>query len=241
MTRKIITLLIIVLMAACQTQTPQEEMQLKIADLEKEINSNGTFQKAMITPLVTAYEEYMTKFPEDSISTSYQYRIAETYQKADDLDKTIETYEKILYDKGKDSNFDVKAAMGTVRAYESFAKTRADDAKTPEYLFKAAEIERSLKNYKKAIENYQTIQTKYPDYEKTPHSMFLLGFIYENDLKDDAKAKALYEQFLEKYPEHELADDVKFSLDNLGISPEEIIKRFEEKNKATDAKKKPAS
>ena len=231
MTKQILALFLIVLVSACQQQNPQEAMQTKIADLEKEANANGTFQKSMVGSIVGAYEEYVGKFPEDSMSQVYQYRIAETYQKADDLNKTIEAYEKILYDKGKETNFDIKAAMGTVRAYETFAKKRADDAKTPEYLFKAAEIQRSLKNYKKAIQNYETIQTKYADYDKTPHSMFLLGFIYENDLKDNDKAKAMYEQFLEKYPEHELADDVKFSLDNLGISPEEIIKRFEEQNK----------
>lgn len=230
MTKRIVTLLLIVLMGACQQQSPQETMQTKITDLEKQINANGAFQKAMVDPIVTAYKEYIAKFVDDSLSKVYQYRIAETYQKAEDLDKTIETYEEILYEKGKETNFDVKAAMGTVRAYETFAKQRVDDTKAPEYLFKAAEIQRSLKNYTKAIENYETIQSKYADYEKTPHSMFLLGFIYENDLKDNDKAKAVYDKFLAEYPDHELADDVKFSLENLGISPEEIIKRFEEKN-----------
>lgn len=242
MTKHILTLLLIFLVTACQEkQSPQEAMQAKILELEKNLNANGTFQQAAVAPVVTAYEEYAAKFPEDSMSLVYQYKIAETYQKADDLDKTIEVYEKILYDKGKETNFDIKAAMGTVRAYEKFAKEKTDDAKTPEYLFKAAEIQRSLKNYKKAIENYETIQKDFPQYDKTPHSTFLLGFIYENDLKDNDKAKAMYEQFLEKYPEHELADDVKFSLDNLGITPEEIIKRFEESNKAKDANKKPKS
>ncbi|MGB1243093.1 MAG: tetratricopeptide repeat protein, partial [Chitinophagales bacterium] len=182
MTKHILTLLLIFLVTACQEkQSPQETMQAKITDLEKGLNANGTFQKAAVAPVVAAYEEYSAKFPEDSMSLVYQYKIAETYQKTDDLDKTIEVYEKILYDKGKETNFDIKAAMGTVRAYEKFAKEKADDAKTPEYLFKAAEIQRSLKNYKKAIENYETIQTDFPDYEKTPHSTFLLGFIYEND------------------------------------------------------------
>ncbi len=242
MTKQILTLLLIVCMTACQEkQTPQEALQAKITTLEKELNANGTFQKSAVPSVVAAYDEYIAQFPEDSMSTVYQYRTAEAYQKADDLDKTIEIYEEILYNKGKETNFDIKAAMGTVRAYEKFAKERTNDPKIPEYLFKAAEIQRSLKNYKKAIEDYETIQTNYPDYEKTPHSTFLLGFIYENDLKDTDKAKAMYEQFLEKYPEHELADDVKFSLDNLGITPEEIIKRFEEQNKAGDANKKPAS
>ena len=209
MTKQILTLLIIVFMAACQQQDPQEAMKAKIATLEKDLTANGTFQAAAVAPAVEAYKAYMTKFPEDSMSLVYQYSIAETYQKAGDLDNAIASYEKILYDKGKETNFDIKAAMGTVRVYEMFAKKKADDPKTPEYLFKAAEIQRSLKNYKKAIENYETIQNKHPEYEKTPHSMFLLGFIYENDLKDNDKAKALYETFLERYPEHELADDVK--------------------------------
>jgi TolA-binding protein len=37
-----------------------------------------------------------------------------------------------------------------------------------------------------------------------------------------------YEAFLKKYPNDDFADDAQFLLKNLGKSPEEIIKGFEQ-------------
>jgi TolA-binding protein len=59
--------------------------------------------------------------------------------------------------------------------------------------------------------------------------MFLKAFVYEDQLHDLNKAKKYYEEFLEKYPDSDFADDARISLQNLGKSPEELIKEFEEK------------
>lgn len=61
------------------------------------------------------------------------------------------------------------------------------------------------------------------------------AFIYENQLHGAEKAKKLYEEFMKKYPDHELAKDVKFSLDHIGKSDEELIKEFEAKQKAKNS------
>ncbi len=58
--------------------------------------------------------------------------------------------------------------------------------------------------------------------------MFLKGYVYENDLRDLETAKKIYEEFLVKYPDDEFADDAEISIKNLGKSPEELIKEFEE-------------
>ena len=95
---------------------------------------------------------------------------------------------------------------------------------------------RSLRKFNEAVGVYSRISKEFPAYEKAPHSLFLEGFSYENDLADTAKARVRYQDFIEKYPKHELADDVQFSLDNLGKSPEEIIKGFEKNREKTDGK-----
>ncbi len=146
------------------------------------------------------------------------------------LEKEISTVENSLYNVDNFS-FDPVKAKGVVIAYDRFAENFPDDPKTPDYLFKSGEIHRSLKQYKQAINAYSIIHGKYKSFEKAPHALFLMGFSYENDLKDMGNAKKSYSEFLSKYPNHELAKDVKFSLDNLGRSPEDIIKEFEEKNK----------
>ena len=142
------------------------------------------------------------------------------------LAKLIKEAEGKLY-KNDGGSFDRKQATNVVDAYNNYAKKFPQDAESPQYLFKAAEIYRSMRNYKKATEIYQNIHDNYSNFDKAPHSLFLLGFIYENDLKDLNKAKSVYEQFIAEYPKHELSDDVQFSLNNLGKPAEEIIKGFE--------------
>jgi TolA-binding protein len=83
----------------------------------------------------------------------------------------------------------------------------------------------------KAIQIFDRILNEYPKFQKIPHCLFLKGFIYENELKNLDKARQIYQEFLMKYPNHEFADDVQISLDNLGKSPEELIKEFQEKAK----------
>jgi len=114
-----------------------------------------------------------------------------------------------------------------VDTYSVFTSKFSGEPETANYLFKTAEVLRSLRKFNEAVGVYSKISKDFPDYEKAPHSLFLEGFSYENDLNDLDKAKVRYQDFIEKYPKHELADDVQFSLDNLGKSPEDIIKGFE--------------
>lgn len=124
-----------------------------------------------------------------------------------------------------------EVAKQIVDLYEKFANANPEDSIAPEYLFKEAEVSRALKQFDKSISIWQNISEKYPTFQKAPHCLFLQGFVYENDLKNIDKAREKYNLFLEKYPAHELSDDVKFSLQNLGKSPEDIIKEFEQKQK----------
>ena len=62
--------------------------------------------------------------------------------------------------------------------------------------------------------------------------LFLQGFVYESQLHNIIRAKEAYTEFIRKYPRHQLAKDAQFSIENLGKSDEELIKMFEEKNRA---------
>jgi inosine/xanthosine triphosphate pyrophosphatase family protein len=42
----------------------------------------------------------------------------------------------------------------------------------------------------------------------------------------------IYELFLQKYPDNDFADDARISIENLGKTPEELIKQFEEQQQA---------
>ena len=58
--------------------------------------------------------------------------------------------------------------------------------------------------------------------------------VYENYLGDLDNAKMIYLEFLEKYPDNEFADDAEISIQNLGKSPEELIRQFEEQQAQND-------
>lgn len=140
------------------------------------------------------------------------------------------------YLKSPETTMNVEKAKIVLETYEKYAANFPEDEKTPEYLFKAGEIYSSVRNTPKALEAYERIYKKFPKYQKTPQTLFLMAFAYENDLKDLNRAKELYQEFLSRYPEHELSKDVRFSLANLGKSPEEIIKGFKEQAAADTTK-----
>lgn len=122
-------------------------------------------------------------------------------------------------------------ALKFVDATEAYAISAPCSDKTPEYLYRAGEIARSIRTLPKALSIYDWILESYPDYEKTPTVYFLKGFMMENNVQDQEAAREIYEDFLVKYPTHEMADDVQFLLDNLGKSDEEILEFLEKQQK----------
>ena len=55
--------------------------------------------------------------------------------------------------------------------------------------------------------------------------LFMAGFVQANDLHDYDAASETYNLFLKTYPDHELATSAKEELDNMGLTPEEILKK----------------
>lgn len=81
-----------------------------------------------------------------------------------------------------------------------------------------------LVNYKKALGYYQQLIDNFPNHQKTPEAIFLSGFICSEYLKDYQQASIYYKKFLKAYPDHELVSSVQTELENLGKSPEEILR-----------------
>ncbi len=120
-----------------------------------------------------------------------------------------------------------RVANDFVNSCQLHAMILPDDSQSPVLLHKAGEVARSIRAYNKALEIYDWIYEKYPDYEKAPQALFLKAFTLDNDLKRFDEAKVLYEEFLQKYPNDDFADDTQFLLENLGKDDEEIINSFD--------------
>jgi len=122
-------------------------------------------------------------------------------------------------------------ARELIDKYVQFGDEFPENEEASSMLFKAGDMSMNLNMPKEAIEIFDRIMNVYPDYEKTPQCLFLKGYIFENNLGDLNGAKKIYEEFLEKYPNDDFADDAEVSIKNLGKSPEELIKEFEEQQK----------
>ena len=119
-----------------------------------------------------------------------------------------------------------------IDAYILFAEQNPDDVQSPDYLFRALDIAVGVnaEGPDKAVKIADMLIEKYSDFEMTPMAMYLKGFVYENIVGDLQNAEKTYRQFIEKYPESPMVEDVKATIENLGLSPEELIRKFEEAN-----------
>ena len=81
-----------------------------------------------------------------------------------------------------------------------------------------------------ALLSNKNITDKYPNYKNYTASLYLQGFLLDNYLNDDAKAKVIYEEVIAKYPTTIYADNAKMAIRNLGKSDDELIKEFKKKN-----------
>lgn len=120
-----------------------------------------------------------------------------------------------------------KSALKYVDAAEAYALVSPNGNLTADYLYKAAEIARSLRTMPKAMSIYDWIIEDYQEYEKIPTITFIKGFILEQEYKKPEAAREVYEKFLERYPDHQMAESARFLLKNMGKSDEEILQAIE--------------
>ena len=140
------------------------------------------------------------------------------------LEKRLYSQEAVSFDKVK--------ADSLMSLYESFIKENPKDSLSPGYLFKAANIAMNNGDGNKALGLFDQYLQNYSDHPKAALSMFFKGFVYENVIHNLDKARETYLLFIEKYPSNEFIKDAKLALQNLGKTPEMIIREFEAKKHA---------
>lgn len=126
-----------------------------------------------------------------------------------------------------DGNVEPQMAEQLVNAYCDFATQYPDDEMSAEYLFKAIDVSMNFDQPQKTLLIINELAQKYPDYEQTSTAIFVKGFIYETRYNNVEQAKAAYEEYLELYPDGALAPDCRASIENLGLSPDELVRKFE--------------
>ena len=116
---------------------------------------------------------------------------------------------------------------------ENYVKNAPKDEKSAEYLFNTGQLYQQLRDFKTAVSVFESVYEQYPQSAKAPNALFLMAMSYKDNLNDTSKAKQYYTEFLQKFSQHELADDAKILLENIGKTDEQM---FEELMKKAAAK-----
>lgn len=117
-----------------------------------------------------------------------------------------------------------------IQLYKGYVDNNREDANAAEYLFKAGEVAEGLEKHDVAIAFFNRVVKEYPEYTKRPEALYLTGFINETKLQKYGEAKTIYEQVIQEFPNHILAKNATHAIENLGMSDEELIQKFEAMN-----------
>lgn len=137
------------------------------------------------------------------------------------------------YMKEAEDSLRVAKYEGAVKIYEKVAADFAESQSAPEALFQLGFIyqNRLLKNVtenqslEKSIGYYRQVADKYPKYDKAPDALFTAGFLLSNDLKKYSDATAVYNKLINDYPKSNWTPQAKEELDNMGLTPEQILNK----------------
>ena len=137
--------------------------------------------------------------------------------------------EDTLIKMGPDPNAKAYSQQLLLKTVE-FADNYHEDDQTPDFLFMAARAANGLGEYTKSIKIINRIIRNYDNYDRLVEVYFLKAFTYDEDLNKKAEAKKVYVEIMEKFPKDPLAKEAKILLENLYLSDEEIIKKYQSQN-----------
>ncbi len=116
-------------------------------------------------------------------------------------------------------NVKTQLEVGDVKLYDS-----------PEAMFNAiGEGIYAKQDPQESIMMVNQLVTDYPKYENTPVALFMLAsFVYDEQLHDLDKARETYQRIIDDYPGTPFANDASIAITQLGMTPEELVRMFEE-------------
>ncbi|MFA8449257.1 MAG: tol-pal system YbgF family protein [Bacteroidales bacterium] len=145
------------------------------------------------------------------------------------LTKAIKNLEKELFSSKKE--IAKEKAKKIVNLYCEYVDKKPETKEAPEYLLKAADVAMHTNQEVRAMDLLNKIQKDYPSFEEIDIAIFLCGHLYEDYFKNLKQAKIYYNKVINEYPNSQFSDDAKSAIDNLGLTPEQMLKKFMEKNK----------
>ena len=140
--------------------------------------------------------------------------------------KAIDSLEKQL--EGEGAKPDPAKLTRLLDSYIAFVDHNATDTLAADYLYKAVNLCIGVNNGTRAMQLIDRTLNEFPKSSYTPETVFLKAYVYENLMSNYGQASKVYNDFLTRYPAHDLADDAVAAIKNMGKTPEELVREFEE-------------
>ena len=236
MKKKLILLIVFTITAISCSKTPNQLFELSNQNLESDNIEQAIFN----------LDKIVKNYPKDSLASMAQYKIASIYLnwKNDlnngfiQLENTTINYGNTLQGEQAQSEID-QFPEYIINKAESLRKRKMlkeavdhlmymtnkylDHELTPKAQYMLGDVYMNdFRDFSTAIQEYRKVIEKYSGSSQQPHALFMIGYIYANVLKDNKNAEVEYRAFMEQFPNHELYPSVKFELEFLGKSIEEI-------------------
>ena len=132
------------------------------------------------------------------------------------------------YSEGKALILNKETVDKGLKLLKKFEKKFPDDPRTPEVILARAMALQGEKRFDEAVEVYTSLSEKYPDSSEAYKGMFLLGYMYYEDIKDNDKTVEIFKNFIASYPDSELVTSAEVLIENIGLPVEEwsTVKRI---------------
>ncbi len=124
--------------------------------------------------------------------------------------------------------FDKRRAQALLDVYKAYASAYPQDTLAPEYLFRAANVAKSMHDGEQSITIYDRVIKEYPSWRRLPDVFYLKAFTIDSELDRKGEAQTAYKEVISRYPDHPFAKDAKAMIENLQYTDEELIQRFQQ-------------
>ena len=153
MKRTIVFIIIIASVSLYSCSTGSEKMSGEITKMESEMKSTQKVDSVVVIELLSAYQNFNSKYPGDSLSPEYLYRAAALAAGFNRGTQAIDLYESIIH-------------------------TYPEYKRIPEcYFMEAFTYENTLENIGKADELYKQFLAKYPNHELADDAHAAIKFL----------------------------------------------------------------
>ncbi len=154
----------------------------------------------------------------DVVVTEKGYSLVKINDKKPENLKPLSEVRKDILDqlRGSMAKANLEQELYSLRKeYEPVNFVREDFIKTtrsPEELWEIAQEEDA--NFTR-IQYYRNIVNKYPEHKYAPQALFMIGFVYAEEVMDLVQARRVFDELLKKYPDTEVAESAKWMIENL--------------------------